>query len=113
MGNLFASLITAAGSMRALERSLATVQNNVTNASTPGYASQTQLLIAQRFNPAAGLPGGVAAGELINSRAAYAEQAVRRQASSFGRSDQSRTSLIQLESVFDISENSGIAASLS
>ena len=112
MGNLLASLVSAASSMRTLERSLAAVHNNVTNASTPGYARQTQLLKAERFNPAAGLPGGVSAGELISARSSYSEQAVQRQASSFGRSDQTRTSLTQLESVFDISENSGIAASL-
>ena len=99
--------------MRVLERSLATVQNNVTNASTPGYASQTQVLLAQRFNPAAGLAGGVTAGELVSSRSTYAEQAVRRQTSSWGRSDQSRAGLVQVESVFDIAENSGIASALS
>ena len=76
MGNLLASLVSAASSMRTLERSLAAVQNNVTNASTPGYARQTQLLKAERFNPGAGLPGGVSAGELISARSSYSERAV-------------------------------------
>ena len=35
MGNLFSSILSTAGAMRAFQNGLSTVQNNVANASTP------------------------------------------------------------------------------
>ncbi|HBY62961.1 MAG TPA: hypothetical protein DEH78_24320, partial [Solibacterales bacterium] len=58
MGSLFGSLLGTAGAMRAYERVLAVSQNNVTNASTPGYAKQIQHTEAMAFQPEAGLAGG-------------------------------------------------------
>ncbi len=51
MANLFVSLMSSTSALRAFERSLATVQNNVTNASTPGYVKQSQVLNAASFQP--------------------------------------------------------------
>ena len=50
MGSISAALSAASSSMRALEHAFSVIENNVTNASTPGYAKQTQVLIASRFN---------------------------------------------------------------
>ena len=52
------------------EQALAVTQNNVTNASTPGYVKQIQSFEALPFDVTVGLPGGVRAmGEIVTSRA--------------------------------------------
>lgn len=112
MPSLLASLNAAAGSMRAFERALATVQNNVTNASTPGYARQQADLVAQAFHQELELPGGVTISDLVSTRDELAERAVRRQASKHGRLAQLAAGLAQLEPVLDISEGSGVAGAL-
>jgi flagellar hook-associated protein FlgK len=38
MGSLFASLISTASSLRAYDRSLSVIQNNVANADSPGFS---------------------------------------------------------------------------
>ena len=40
MSNLLASLVSSAGALEAYGQVLETAQNNVSNASTPGYAKQ-------------------------------------------------------------------------
>ncbi len=113
MSSLFTTLLTSAGAMRVFERSLSTIQHNVSNASTPGYAKQGLELIALPYQPGAGLPGGVAAGDLVSFRNEYAEQAVRRQAGLFGRLAQRSAGLEPIEPVFEIGENAGIPAAMS
>ena len=44
------------------------IQNNVANASTPGYASARVNMVALPFDPAGGQSGGVVAGRLQSSR---------------------------------------------
>lgn len=112
MPSLLASLNAAAGSMHAFEQALATVQNNVTNASTPGYARQQVDLVAQAFHLELELPGGVGLSDLVSTRDEQAERAVRRQASRHGRLAQLAASLAQLEPVLDIGEGSGVAGAL-
>ncbi|MGH9620405.1 MAG: flagellar basal body protein, partial [Bryobacteraceae bacterium] len=41
MSSLFAALNTVASSMDVLQQAMGVVQNNVANASTPGYATQS------------------------------------------------------------------------
>ncbi|MBK7927787.1 MAG: hypothetical protein IPJ98_09925 [Bryobacterales bacterium] len=79
MGNLFATMGSAARSLKAFESALGVASNNITNAQTPGFARQSLTLLAQRMVPEMGLPGGVAAGDLLSSRKAYLEQGVRLQ----------------------------------
>jgi flagellar hook-associated protein 1 FlgK len=112
MPSLLASLNAAAGSLRTFERALAAVQNNVTNASTPGYARQQADLVAQAFHLELELPGGVTISDLVSTRDELAERAVRRQASRHGRLAQLATSLARLEPVLDIREGSGVAGAL-
>jgi flagellar hook-associated protein 1 FlgK len=113
MGNLFTSLLSSANGLRAYEQALAVTQNNVTNASTPGFVKQTQNLEALPFDVTAGLPGGVRAGPVVSSRDGYAERAVRDQQTSFGFSNQKTTNLTPLETSFSLSGTSGIAPSIS
>ena len=113
MSSLFTTLLTSAGAMRVFESSLSTIQHNVSNSSTPGYAKQGLDLIALPYQPGTGLPGGVAAGDLISFRSEYAEQAVRRQAELFGKFSQKSSGLEPIEPIFAIGENAGIPASMS
>src|SRR5271155_3640509 len=77
LGNLFTTVLNTANTLKALENGFATVENNVANANTAGYATQTQTFQALPFDLSVGLPGGVSAGPVESSRNAYAEQAVR------------------------------------
>src|SRR5689334_957495 len=84
MSNVIASLNTAGAALGVFQEALSTVQNNVTNANTPGYASQSLDLTAQPFDLLSGLVGGVAAQGLHSARNEYAEEEVRRQLSTLG-----------------------------
>jgi flagellar hook-associated protein 1 FlgK len=112
MGNLFATINTAAGSLKAFESALGVAGNNITNAQTPGFARQSLTLVAQRMVPEAGLPGGVATGGLLNSRKAYLEQSVRLQLQREGYHAQQTFNLEQAEPIFDIGASSGISGAL-
>src|SRR5262245_61087126 len=106
------SLISTAGSLRAFERALDVTQNNVVNVATPGFVKLRQTLATRPFDADSGSLGGVSAGDVVSSRDLYAEQWVRRQTVLLGRDQQSVTSLTSLESVFDISGESGIPNAL-
>ena len=113
MGSLFGSLASTAESMRAIERSMEVVQNNVTNASTPGYARQTQVIVSNRFNPAQGLPGGITAKDTLSARNSFAETAVRNERTALGASSQKASDLVQVEQIFTVTDGSGINGALS
>lgn len=98
--------------MKAFETALTVVQNNVTNSSTPGYARQQMDLVALPFQPELSLAGGVQGGLLSTTRSGFSERAVWKQSQSFGRVSQLSTSLAQVEPVFDITGESGIAGTL-
>lgn len=112
MSNLLASLVSSAGTLEAYGQVLETAQNNVANASTPGYAKQRMDLYALPFDPQGGATGGVHAGKLETARNEYAEQAVWRQNTATGYQTQLVNSLTPLQSRFDISGDSGIPAAL-
>jgi flagellar hook-associated protein 1 FlgK len=112
MSNLLAMLLNSASTLDTYGRVLDTTQNNVANASTPGFAKQSMDLYALPFDPNSGSTGGVRAGELVSSRNEYAEQAVRAQAGLLGQQQQMVSSLTSVQSVFDISGNQGIPKAL-
>src|SRR6266480_4053388 len=112
MSNLLASLVSSANTLQAYGQVMETLQNNVSNAGTPGYAKQSEELYALPFDPEAGVTGGVRAGQLRDSRNEYAEQAVRRQTVSLGREQQLVSGLTSLQSQFDISGNQGLPLAL-
>lgn len=112
MGNLSATLSSAANSLGIFNLSLNTIENNIVNANTPGYADQTQSLVAQSFDPSAGLTGGVMAGPLISSRSDYLEQAVRSSTQLLGSAQQKATDLAQVQPLFDLTSTSGVSSAL-
>jgi flagellar hook-associated protein 1 len=112
MSNLLTMLLNSASTLDTYGRVLETAQNNVANASTPGYAKQSMDLYALPFDPNSGTTGGVRAGELVSSRNEYAEQAVRAQAGLLGQQQQMVSSLTSVQSVFDISGNQGLPIAL-
>ncbi|MBY0507206.1 MAG: flagellar hook-associated protein FlgK [Bryobacteraceae bacterium] len=109
---LFNSLLSTANTMRVYERSLNTVQNNVANANTPGYAKQRQELVAQRFDLDVGIVGGVQVGRVVDSRSAAAERSVQQANEQFGRSDQLAKDLGTIEPLFPVTEGAGLPAAL-
>lgn len=113
MSSLFAALNTASNSLDAMEQAMGVIQNNVTNASTPGYVTQTLNLSANAFNPSDSLWGGVQVDGVQSSRNLYAEESVWNQNQLLGSATQQSSSLSSLESSFDVSGQSGIPAALS
>jgi len=112
MGGFFSSLGAAANALRVFEKALTVTENNVANASTPGYARQSLYLEARPFSLDLGLTGGVEAGQLQSARQEYAEQAVRTRQSSYSRSDELAAELTRIEDLFDVSGEAGIPGSL-
>jgi len=112
MPDLFSALSNSANALKVFQRALTVVQHNVVNASTPGYAAQSLSLEAQPFQPNAGLPGGVTAGEIQSSRDEYSEQSVRQQFSALGTFEQKAQNLADLEINFNVSSDSGIPGAL-
>jgi flagellar hook-associated protein 1 len=112
MSSLMASLSVTAGALNAFSQSLETIQNNIANAQTPGYAAQSMPLDALPFDPSTGNVGGVTAGQVVSSRNEYDEQALRNQTILLGAANQSVNSLTEMQSLFDISGTAGIATSL-
>jgi flagellar hook-associated protein 1 FlgK len=110
--SLFTSLRSAADSLGTFQRALTVTQNNVSNASTPGYARQIQGMTALPFDARGGLAGGVAAAEPESTRDPYAEQAVRRQVEALGSWEQKVDSLSPLDTSFNITGDSGVPGAL-
>ena len=112
MSNIIATLNTAGSALGVFQDALTTVQNNVTNANTPGYASQSVDLVSLPFDLFSGLAGGVAAQGLQSSRDEYAEEEVRRQLSTFGMYQSQASATSAIAGNFDPSGNTGIPAAL-
>mgnify|MGYP005815610187 CR=1 FL=1 len=113
MGGLFASLHSAADALGVYERALTVSQNNITNASTPGYAKQRLQFQAKSFDPAGGLSGGVTAGPIVSSRDPMLESSVRQRSSDYGRASQNAATLEQLEPILGVTDGAAIPGSLS
>jgi flagellar hook-associated protein 1 len=112
MGNLFTSLLNSTGALQVYGRVFNTIENNISNANTPGYAKQDQLLEALPFDPATGTPGGVAAGPMQNSRSEYLEQNVRNQQQQLGFAQQQAQDLGQVQPLFDVTSSYGVPSAL-
>lgn len=112
MGNLFTSLLNSTGALKVFDRVFNVIQNNITNANTPGYAKQDQALISMPFNPSQQDWGGVMAGPMISSRSEYVEQDVRSQQQLLGSAQQRFNDLGQVQPLFDPTSTSGVAGSL-
>jgi flagellar hook-associated protein 1 FlgK len=113
MGGLFATLGIAGNSLDVLQQAIGVVQNNVTNATTPGYVTQTQQLASRAFDPSEDLLGGVEASGVQSARDVYAEQSVWTASQQSGLASQQSASLNSLQQIFDVSGTSGIPGALS
>ena len=112
MSNLLAGLTTSGNALDVFQQALSVIQNNVNNASTPGYAKQQMNLQALPFDVASGLAGGVAAGGLDSSRNAYADEEVQRQTQALGRYAAQVQGTGTIQNFFDVSGATGVAAAL-
>jgi flagellar hook-associated protein 1 len=112
VSNLLSTLLSSASSLKAFDQVLEVTQNNVANASTPGFVKQRQALEAMRFDPTMGMGGGVRAGDVESARDEYADQAVRRQNTLLGQAQQDVNGLTSIQSLFDISGTAGISQGL-
>jgi flagellar hook-associated protein 1 FlgK len=109
---LLTSILSSANTLNVYDQEFATIENNIANANTPGYASQSVTLAADSFNPSVGLDGGVSAGPLTSSRSQYLEDSVRTQTTLLGGAQQQVADLTPLQSLFDLSSTTGISGSL-
>ncbi len=98
--------------MDAIQQALDAVQNNVVNASTPGYAAEQVSFSAQSFDVQQGLAGGVDVN-LSSTRDLYLERSVRTENSALGSLQQQDPLLASLQSAFSASGDSGIPSALS
>ncbi|MGC4051549.1 MAG: hypothetical protein QM757_19535, partial [Paludibaculum sp.] len=96
---MLSSLQTSAQALRVLDRQMATTQNNVNNAQTPGYVKQTASTAAMPFDLSAGLTGGVMSLPEQSSRNQFAEQSVRGSVSDSESQDIQSQMLSMLEGV--------------
>jgi flagellar hook-associated protein 1 FlgK len=109
---ILTSILNSANAMQVYEKEFATIQNNIANQNTPGYAAQTQTLVADSFNPSEALYGGVSAGPVVSTRSQYLEQAVRTQTTLLGSAEQQVSDLSPLQTLFSLTSATGISGSL-
>jgi flagellar hook-associated protein 1 FlgK len=111
--SLTAALNNSANSLNVLQQALDVIQNNVSNSSTPGYATQKLNISAQPFDIASGAAGGIASKGLISSRDSYADSEVQRQLQVLGGFTAQAQGTASLQSLFDVTGTSGVPAALS
>jgi flagellar hook-associated protein 1 FlgK len=113
MSGLLSSMNSAGNALNVLQEALNVVQTNVTNASTPGYATQQANLTAQPMDIAAGLTGGVAFSGVQSTSDSYANSEVQRQLQTLGQYTAQSQGTSALQSFFDVTGSSGVSAALS
>src|SRR5258707_1222572 len=113
MSSLLASLASSGDSLEVYQRALGVIQNNIDNASTPGYAKQRLTLVAQPLDIVGGLAGGVASRGLADSRDQFADEEVRRQMQALGQYDAQSQGTSAIQNFFDVTGSNGLPAALS
>jgi flagellar hook-associated protein 1 FlgK len=109
---ILTTLLNSAGAMKVYDQEFATIQNNIGNQNTPGYAAQNVTLIADAFDPSGQLWGGLSTGPLASTRSEFLEQSVRAQTTLLGSAGQQSADLAPLQTMFDLSSTTGISGSL-
>ena len=110
MGNLLTTLLNSTGALNTYDRVFSVIQNNIANASTPGYVEQDQVLVSLPFQPDGGPQGGVVPGPLVSERSPFLEKAVQQAQTQLGTSTQVTTDLTQIQSLFSLTSTSGISS---
>lgn len=113
MGSLSAALGSAANAMDVLEEAIAVTQSNVSNASSPGYVTQTLQIGSSSFSPTQDVWGGIRSEGEQSARDQFAEQTVWTANSQAGSSTQQSSMLQDLEGQLNVSGTSGIPGALS
>jgi len=106
------TLLSASNALQVYEKEFATIQNNIANQNTPGYAEQNQTLSADSFDPSASLYGGVSAGPVLSTRSQFLEKSVQTQTTLLGTAEQQAADLKPLQSLFDLTSATGVSGSL-
>jgi flagellar hook-associated protein 1 FlgK len=106
------SLNSAASALSSIQRALDGVQNNIVNASTPGYAAERVNFSSQPFDVAQGLVGGIDVG-LASTRDQFLENSVRSETSALGLLEQMSPLYSTMQSAFSASGDSGVPGALS
>ncbi|MGA3185666.1 MAG: flagellar hook-associated protein FlgK [Bryobacteraceae bacterium] len=109
---LLTTLLNASQALDVYGQEFNTIQNNIANQNTPGYAEQSVTLVADSFNPSEALYGGISTGPMDSTRSPYLEQAVQTQTTLLGTAEQQVSDLTPLQSMFDLSSTTGISGSL-
>jgi flagellar hook-associated protein 1 len=112
MGSLFGTLNSSLDAIEAFQTALNISQNNVSNASTPGYARQVANLEALPFDTSTGLIGGVQAGPTQSTQDEYVNQAVNSQFSQQGNYTAQSSALASIQGLFDVSGQTGVVGEL-
>ncbi len=112
MGTLFSGLNSSLDALRAFQNALNVSQNNVSNASTPGYSAQKAILEALPFDPSSGMGGGVVAGPTQSTDSQYADAAVRNQLEAQAGYTAQSNALASIQPLFDVSGQSGVLGAL-
>jgi flagellar hook-associated protein 1 FlgK len=112
MSGLLSIFGNAGNALGVLQQALGVIQNNVSNASTPGYASQQLNITAQPFDAVGGAAGGIAAQGLINSRDSYADSAVQQSLQSLGFYTAQAQGTSGIQSLFSASGSAGVSSAL-
>src|SRR5579871_406787 len=112
MGSINSSLAGASSALDALQYALNVAENNIDNASTPGYASQTATLLADPFDPALQLTGGVSEGPTLDSRDLLAENDVWQQSGSQGAATAAAQALTAVQNALPTSAGNGVPQAL-
>jgi flagellar hook-associated protein 1 len=112
MGGLFSTLNSSLDALRAFQNALDVSQNNVSNASTPGYASQVASFSADPFELGTGLTGGVRSNAPESTDNQYADQAVRNEYEAQGNYTAQSTALQSIQGLFDVTGQTGVVGAL-
>ena len=110
MGGLFSALTSSGGALNVYSRALSAEQQNVANASTPGYAVQNVSI------EPVGIPGNGAGGsdsvQITSPNATFADAQVRAASAQASESQTQVNTLTPVDQQFDITGTSGILAAL-
>lgn len=112
MSSLIAGLGNAGNSLDVLQRALGVIQANVSNSSTPGYATQEMTLQALPMDSATTLGGGVSSPGITSSRDPYADAAVELQLQSLGLYTTQAQSTGTIQNFFDATGATGVSSAL-
>ncbi len=112
MGSLFGALNNSLSAMEAYQNAMDVAQNNVSNASTPGYAGQTSTFLADPLNLSGGQDGGVSSGPTQSTDSRFADQAVQAQMSQEGSYTAQNTALSSIQTLFDVTGQTGVIGAL-